>query len=88
MRAHPGDGISLKVLSIVANGKEAVYKEVRTRMLAARTEREQKWQEALEGFPVSRQHDDNAGVDVNADDDVMDTMSGDDSMEDTMGEMA
>jgi hypothetical protein len=88
MRAQPEDGISMKVLSIVANGNDAAYEDMRTSMLASRKKKEQKRQQALEGLPVSRHEDDNAGVDVNAQDDAMDTMSGDDSMEDALGELA
>jgi hypothetical protein len=90
MRAHPEDGVSLKVLSIVANGNEAAYEEMRTFLLAARTRKEQKRHDVLEGLPVSRQHDDNSGLNVNADinDDAMNAMSGDDSMEDALGELA
>jgi hypothetical protein len=88
LRAHPEDGISLKVLSIVASGNDAAYEEMRSQMSTARTQKEQKRQEALEGLPVAREDDNNRDVEVNAHDDAMDTMSDDHSVEDALGELA
>jgi hypothetical protein len=87
LRLDPAN-ISLKVLSIIANGNDAVLEELRSFMAAARLQKEQRQQEALEGLPVARTSEDaDVGMDVDAQDGTIDAeMCGDDDdIEDALG---
>jgi hypothetical protein len=84
LRLNPED-ISLKVLAIVANGNEAVFENLKCLMAAARMQKEQRQQEALEGLPVTRTSE-VAGMEVDTQDGGVDTdMSEDDSVMDALG---
>jgi hypothetical protein len=86
-RLHPAD-ISFMVLSIIANGNDALYEDIRCRMAAARALKEQKRQEALEGLPVA-QADENDGTEVEMQcDEEAAAFSDDESMEHAFGVLA
>jgi hypothetical protein len=88
LRLNPEE-ISLRVLSIIANGNETVLQEIRACIAAARAEKQQKQQEALEGLPVARTNEEDEvelGMEVDTHDGVEEgTVSDNDSMEDALG---
>jgi hypothetical protein len=91
MRVEGSATISMKVLSIVANGNEAVMDDLQARMLAARTQKELQRQTALEGLPPGQVQGHNAG-ELAYDDQRMDELDEDssdaDSMEGALGVLA
>jgi hypothetical protein len=89
LRLNPVEN-SLKDLSIVASGNEALLQELLACMAAARTQKQQKQQERLEGLPVARTNEDmKVGMEVDTQDGVAEgTMSDYESMEDALGELA
>jgi hypothetical protein len=75
----------LKKKAIVANGNEAVFENSICLMAAARMQKEEKQQEALEGLPGTRTSE-AAGIDVVTQDGRVDTeISDDDSVADALG---
>jgi hypothetical protein len=87
LRLHPAD-IPLKVLCIVANGNEALYEDLPCQLAAARAQKEQKCQHALEGMPAANTYEhEGAEVEMQHDDENAAT-SDDDCIEDEFGVIA
>jgi hypothetical protein len=79
LRLHPED-ISLKVLSFIANGNDAVFEELKCLLAAERIQKEQRQQEAQEGLPVTRTNE-AVGMEVDTQHGgVVSKISDDDSM--------
>jgi hypothetical protein len=87
LRVDGSAAVSMKVLSIVANGNGAVLESLQNRMLAAKTQKELQRHDALEGLPSDQVHgeDDTA---LMPQDHPMNDSSDVDSIEDALGLVA